>query len=123
MPCKQISLVNRNLLLKNIYFFHFFSFFRTLKYNNISHVPLGSFSGLEHLERLDVSHNNISHLLHGVFHGLHNLQWLFLVNNHLRQFPMEQLRLIRRLEWLVLSRNRLTLRNVQLPKISSLYEV
>ncbi|XP_033165418.1 relaxin receptor 2 [Drosophila mauritiana] len=95
----------------------------TLKYNNISRVPLGSFSGLFHLERLELSHNNVSHLPHGVFLGLHSLQWLFLVNNHLHHLPMEQLRFFRRLEWLVLSRNRLTLRNVQLPKIPTLYEV
>ncbi|XP_017052302.1 relaxin receptor 2 [Drosophila ficusphila] len=95
----------------------------TLKYNNISRVPLGSFSGLVHLERLELSHNNISHLPHGTFVGLHSLQWLFLVNNHLHRLPVEQLVLLRRLEWLVLSRNRLTLRNVQLPKIPSLYEV
>ncbi|KAH8334965.1 hypothetical protein KR074_011934 [Drosophila pseudoananassae] len=120
----NLIIIRNNITLKDNLFANITRLQKlTLKYNNISHVPLGSFSGLEHLERLDVSHNNISHLPHGVFHGLHNLQWLFLVNNHLRQFPMEQLRFIRRLEWLVLSRNRLTLRNVQLPKISSLYEV
>ncbi|KAI8046332.1 hypothetical protein M5D96_002534 [Drosophila gunungcola] len=96
---------------------------KTLKYNNISRAPLGSFTGLVHLERLELSHNNISHLPHGIFIGLQSLQWLFLVNNHLHHLPMEQLRLNRRLEWLVLSRNRLTLRNVQMPKIPSLYEV
>lgn len=95
----------------------------TLKYNNISRVPLGSFNGLGQLERLELSHNNISHLPNGIFLGLHSLQWLFLVNNHLHYLPIDQLRFVRRLEWLVLSRNRLTLRNVQLPKISSLYEV
>ncbi|XP_017143235.1 relaxin receptor 2 [Drosophila miranda] len=95
----------------------------TLKFNNISRVPLGSFGGLSQLERLELSHNNISHLPHGLFGDLHSLQWLFLVNNHLHHFPMEQLKSVHRLEWLVLSRNRLTLRNVQLPNISSLYEV
>ncbi|XP_030374368.1 relaxin receptor 2 [Scaptodrosophila lebanonensis] len=95
----------------------------TLKYNNISRLPLGSFSGLPHLERLEVSFNNISYLPHGLFSGLHSLQWLFLLSNQLHYFPMEHLALMPRLEWLVLSHNRLALHNEHLPKMRSLYEI
>ncbi|EDV53637.1 relaxin receptor 2 [Drosophila erecta] len=120
----NLIIIRNNLTLRDSIFANLTRLQKlTLKYNNISRVPLGSFSGLFHLERLELSHNNVSHLPHGVFLGLHSLQWLFLVNNHLHHLPMEQLRFFRRLEWLVLSRNRLTLRNVQLPKIPSLYEV
>ncbi|KAH8284084.1 hypothetical protein KR054_009596, partial [Drosophila jambulina] len=119
-----LIIIRNNLTLRDNVFANFTRLQKlTLKYNNISRVPLGSFNGLGQLERLEISHNNISHLPNGIFLGLHSLQWLFLRNNHLQFLPMDQLRSVHRLEWLVLSGNRLTLRNVQLPKISSLYEV
>ncbi|XP_034485945.1 relaxin receptor 2 [Drosophila innubila] len=95
----------------------------TLKYNNISQVPPGSFSGLLHLERLELSHNNFSKLSHVIFKDLPSLQWLFLVKNQLRFFPMEHLALMHKLEWLILSHNRLTLRNEQLSKGPELREI
>ncbi|KAH8247905.1 hypothetical protein KR038_011742, partial [Drosophila bunnanda] len=119
-----LIIIRNNLTIRENVFANFTRLQKlTLKYNNISHVPLGSFNGLGQLERLELSHNNISHLPNDIFLGLHSLQWLFLRNNHLQYLPMDQLGSVRRLEWLVLSGNRLTLRNVQLPKISSLYEV
>ncbi|XP_017033645.1 relaxin receptor 2 [Drosophila kikkawai] len=119
-----LIIIRNNLTLRENIFANFTRLQKlTLKYNNISRVPLGSFNGLGQLERLELSHNNISHLPNGIFLGLHSLQWLFLKNNNLQYLPMDQLRSVHRLEWLVLSGNRLTLRNVQLPKISSLYEV
>ncbi|KAL7730157.1 hypothetical protein ACLKA6_009422 [Drosophila palustris] len=95
----------------------------TLKYNNISRVPPGSFGGLPHLERLELSHNNFSQWPHGIFKDLHGLQWLFLVKNQLRYFPMEHLALMHKLDWLILSHNRLTLRNEQLSKGPELREM
>ncbi|EDV92847.1 relaxin receptor 2 [Drosophila grimshawi] len=95
----------------------------TLKYNNISHLPPGSLSGLPHLERFELSHNNISRLPHGILKDLPSLQWLFLVNNQLRYFPMEHLASMHKLEWLVLSHNRLTLRDEQLSKSPKLVEI
>ncbi|ALC46963.1 Lgr3, partial [Drosophila busckii] len=95
----------------------------TLKFNNISRVPLGSFNGLPLLERLELSYNNVSQLPTGSFKDLHAVQWLFLGNNQLRQLAMENLAGMQRLEWLVLSHNRLTLHNEQLPEIPALREI
>lgn len=109
--------------LKQVNVSNFFHSCSTLKFNNISRVPAGSFNGLPHLERLEVSYNNFSQLPHGIFKELRGLQWLFLVRNQLRHFPMDHLAQMHQLDWLILSHNRLTLRNEQLSKGPELREM
>ena len=55
--------------------------------NNLSSLPVGIFSGLNNLERLDLSNNNLSSLPEGIFSGLNNLVRLDLRDNNLSRLP------------------------------------
>ncbi|KAM4697332.1 vasorin [Rhinophrynus dorsalis] len=76
--------------------------------NGISSVEEGSFSGLNDLQLLDLSHNKLSSLPGGVFRNLANLSNLDLSSNQLAEISAETFQGLGRLERLYLNENRIT---------------
>lgn len=51
--------------------------------NRLSHLSLGAFNGLDHLQHLELDQNNLAELEMGIFRGLANLRRLYLFENQL----------------------------------------
>ena len=57
---------------------------RDLRFNQIRHIPPGSFKNLNQLNTLLLNNNHLRRLRSGVFSGLHHLEYLYLYKNQIR---------------------------------------
>ena len=80
----------------------------TLYKNTLSSLPVGIFSGLSSLNRMDIGSNQLSSLPVGIFSGLSSLNRLNLSYNRLSSLPADSFSGLSALSSLSLSSNRLS---------------